>query len=706
MSKKITSPCCLRVARFILSASCILCLSLIRVAGQTLSSSSGVHLDCDDPIIYLDDNSTLLASGKVRLQTSDFLLLANNLRWERNASLVKASGSVVFTSEETRILAESLELFLELGNYRATEVRSAFHSLIFEAREISFQDNNYTASDMKLFPDEPHISDPYFSVGFFSYDKNTSLAKLTENKLNWGGASFSALPDFTHRTRQAAFRTNIKAGKQSNLGWYLGTRLEREYSDELTTSIEFSAYNQRGIFISPTFSYEKFAKVGFSKTDLEIGWIRDQENDRGFDLRGIPVPKDRGHSRFKTILRQDEKWRLASQINWDSDSESYRDFRRSKFEGSQLNHSFGELTYEGNDFSLSVLANEQLNHHHGMVRNQPKFKLDAGPVPYFAIYHSMLVEYRNASALNNRGSVVGESNRLDLAYSLQKPISLANGVRYVPSYSFLHQEYELNEFAESRTLGEWGNDLIFTLHADLPIYSETWEISEIKHLMHFSIGHRRSSILGGSTTLARSPYFLNSNNLNLEPFGLLDHQYGENIQRHEVLRVGWEHALIGKWKNRSRNLITARFFHDIWKQESSLSSEHYPLFAEISLSPNGWIDFDLRSKINPNTGKEYRQSAQINLRDGRFHRFSASYYRYLDQGEFLSLELYKLLSERSLARVKSVCDLQEDRIPFWSIDLEFRPGNSWVWTLGLSERTVTRKENDLEFSLGARLFGF
>ena len=203
-------------------------------------------------------------------------------------------------------------------------------------------------------------------------------------------ASFSIWKD-----RSKPFRYGLHGGKRDRLGWYLGTEGEWRLSESLRTRAELTAYDKRGLFFSPALDWETSAVDGFRKGSIENGWIRDQEDDRGVDLRGVSIGETRNYLHAYTVNRFRERWRLAAQLEWDEDSEVFRDFRRDRFQDKQWNEHFGELAYESDNWTLSTLTRWQANNHEAMIEQHPTVRFDLAPTPWPhpKIYNTLSFEF-------------------------------------------------------------------------------------------------------------------------------------------------------------------------------------------------------------------------------------------------------------------------------------------------------------------------
>ena len=113
--------------------------------------------------------------------------------------------------------------------------------------------------------------------------------------------------------------------QKRSVGWYLGTEGDWRLSESVRARGELTAYEKRGVFISPGLDWETAADDGFqevpSKTvDTGSGRHARGGSSWGFDWREkklLPPTPSTGSARGGV-------WRS---IEWDEDSEVFRDFR-------------------------------------------------------------------------------------------------------------------------------------------------------------------------------------------------------------------------------------------------------------------------------------------------------------------------------------------------------------------------------------------
>ena len=501
--------------------------------------------------------------------------------------------------------------------------------------------------------------------------------------------------------------TIIKFGKDSNLGWYGETGLSYRW-DDLTASTKMTYYQERGLWISPLISHKKGWSEGFIRSTLNGGWVDDQSDNLGADTRGYPVLPQRSFAHFKNISRFKERWRSSTIVEWESDSEIIRDFRRNHFYRNQWNQSHNEISYEGNGYTISILSRWQTNDHESIVEQLPFLSIDSGPnpMPFFNFYHSSTLNFSKLIKRDSFGAKVSSADKLNIGYKIEKPIRLIDGVTMTPSVALLIQDYNLAEKSFSRSYNEYGMDIHASMYQIIPYLNRIWEISELAQVMKFSAGFRFTEILNGNALNPLPDIYSPVEDLNLEPLDMLDFRGSKRLAERKLIRLGWENNILGKWEDTSRRLLSMHTYYDINFISSTASEDREFLYSAISIHPIYWLSLNLKQKIDLRSGKNYRQSYRLNLRDGRFQGLSISYISYLDFNNYSHLSAWKRLNEKLHSSVSAFYDLDKDYLTYWRGRLEYNTSGSWIWDFSVTQRKGTRKEDNTEWSIGLSLGGF
>ena len=138
------------------------------------------------------------------------------------------------------------------------------------------------------------------------------------------------LPDFKINLSKDKTTWNFKtkAGKKSNLGWYLGKEVEWEV-EKIKTKAEIVGYLKRGVLLSSKLDYKK--EEPWIRSFIDFGWLKDEGNNLGLDQRSMTFSKQRSYFETQLVYLRNGGLRIAGQNYYESDSEINRDLRLDDF---------------------------------------------------------------------------------------------------------------------------------------------------------------------------------------------------------------------------------------------------------------------------------------------------------------------------------------------------------------------------------------
>lgn len=666
-------------------------------------------LESDEPITYEENNTTICAKKNASLHGNDFLLLADEISWNRKSGEAKAAGSVSLTQGNFRVLADEVYFNTLHGNIMAKNCKGGSPPYYFFAESMERNESIDVYHGGQIYLSEPGIFEPNLKTNIFIIDGNTSTFKVASTQLRLGRMPVGILPGFSGINTSGFFGSSfgIKAGKDSNLGWYGET--EYTYSwEKVSSDIKVTYYENRGTLVSPQIGFNNLLEDEFINSQIKGGWINDRATSMGNDNRNILLDRNRGHLSFESIARFKNRWRTSTLIEWESDSEMIRDFKRDYFSQNQWNQSHNELSYEGNGYTISILSRWQTNNHEKIVENIPMLNIDAGPnyVDVLNIYQTSSLNHTNLRTKDQFGKTGHSIQRMNVGYKAEKPFQFFGGLSLNPSIAWLHQDYQLQDGSEDRSFYEYGVDVQGSLYQVFPYENNIWEIEKLLHLMKGSVALRCTENLNRNNLGNIPEIYPNVEDLNLNPLDLLDHRNYEIINEKRILRFGWENVLLAKWKNRSRQLLSMRTFYDLRIDNLNGIDDGDFLFSDISVYPSNWLSLNFRNKINTQSSKNYRSVYSLSLKDGRFQGADLGYIRYLAFNNYSYLSAWKRLNEKLFTSASTLYDLDHNYFTYWNGKLRYRLGDSWEWDFSVSQRKGTLRENNIEWSIGFSLIDF
>ena len=685
-----------------------LCAGGFFLHGETNESVQGVVLEAVDPLEYEDQIVT--ASKNAVLTAEGIILNADRIIWDRNASLVRADGSVSLGVVGYRLLAESLILDLASGTFTAEKVKTGMFPWVAEADQMIANDSNYTLSNVSFRHENHDRFSPSFLIDRTTYDINSTTAIAEGIGLSIDGKTIGRIPKIKRNLEGKEPRIELLGGEEQPLGWYAGVRFDALETKNFSSDIEAISYFDRGIFLGPQFSYFREDPVdgSYFKWNGTLGGIKD-DGDIAIDSRGLLVGQDRGFASIWGVNRWDNHWRMALDLNIFSDSEVYRDYDRDGFEQNQWHNNAFELAYEGEDLIISVSTKWQGNEFQSQAEMVPSVLLTYGPKSLWNkwTYESFQVEYAEKNARNNLGEKGNSYTKFDFGHKTATTFEIAKGLKYTPSLSFRWQTFDIDDANKhTRSFWETGNEISLSMHGDYPWGNQVWKTESLRHVMTFSVSHHHvHSLIKSEVPSSQQiePYFENTN---LGPVELLEYLDSDNLSPYEVIRAGWEQELLGQKGGLFTRWADLQFFQDLWLDQDSLLQSVPYFYGQARIYPARWLNLEIQSKINTDRGETLRNSYGFTILDGITNKISIHYLAYEQLNDNLQSRLFHRIDETKNISAAVRYDPQTKIFPYWSGVLTLQKPVGWEWSVYLSQRRGTDRENELAWGLGVNLFSF
>jgi len=224
--------------------------------------------------------------------------------------------------------------------------------------------------------------------------------------------------------------------------------------------------------------------------------------------------------------------------------------------------------------------------------------------------------------------------------------------------------------------------------------------------MTFSVGHNHVHPLKQSTISNSEliePYLENPN---LGPVELLDYLDSDNLAPYEVIRLGWEQELLSLQDGFYDRWADLQLYQDAWVDTSSLLIPAPYFYSQARLHPARWLSMDVQAKVNTDTGELFRSAYGLSVLDGFKNEISVHYLAYDQGNDSLQTQFMHILDESKSVSGAIRYDPKLRTFPYWSGLLTIRKPTGWEWSVYLSQRRGTARENDLSWGLGVNLFSF
>ena len=675
------------------------------IADQSSIDQGTIVLDSDESIVYIEGNRTVLAQGNASLSNRDVLLLADRISWDRQLNFVHAGGSVSLNYYGTRILADDLILELDSGNYSAKNIRGGNQSLLFEAENIQRKQEIVELNQSKVFQYEPSPLTFNLKLSEVRIDTNSSKITASNTDFKIGDITWGKFPKFsaTYGNQNVHFKPHFGIGKEGSLGWYIELGLSRQL-DPFEAIGNVKLIENRGALLSPQLNWFTQRPQNLLKGSLKGDWIRGESRSE-FDRRGHLIRRNRGQIHFSSVSRIDRDLRIASVVDWETDSEFKRDYRRDTFSDDQWNHSFAEISYNSPYGSVSLFSEWQSNNHESITQTIPLLSFQSGPRKLASAYHSTSLNWGILQNTDEFGQRSHETDRIDLGYKIEKPILLNRGITLTPSWDIRQRktQHGLTDF--DHTIGGFGADLDFSFHRSFDLNSSLLEVDRLLHFSNFSLAFRNKNTLSGGT-IAYVPVAQFSPNFNYESIDLLDHTHEEWFKPYHILRGQWINHFVGQHRGRTHSLAKTRMYIDLSGRLPEATTNSRFFYSELVFHPWPWVALTHGNKFDLSKNENYKTVTGVTLLDGRFHEMSLSYAEYLDFNDFIEFSGWKKINERTQLALLGRYDLSAHKSTYLGSTLSFLTSGNWSIEFNITKREGTARENSTEWRLGASLSTF
>ncbi len=713
-------------------------LSLIVLFSPVSLLAQGPELSADDPITYTADNGVLIATSNAVYEDEDSRVEADEIRYDRVSNSIEATGNVRVTRAGLRLLTHYLTYDTVTKTVTSGPFRAGYPPVFMEGESFSGTLDSIDFNNVTMYFREPVSTSPKLEVenGTWISDESISGKGL---KLNALGGLKIPLPAFTYSIGAPQADVDIKLGFRSPLGAYFQSKWLYPYSPRLSAGGNFDAFTNRGIMVGPAFEWSK--NDGRIEAFIDTGWIHDgNKEERGVDILGNPIEKDRGFGEFGLRARNEEA-SLQFQLrgNYMTDSEVIRDFRRDKyFERFQPDH-FVDFTWQQDSFLVNLFARRQINDSYGMVERLPEVSAEflpteLGESKVFIQAQASALKYRrlevappqmsisypeNALGLSDyvffwdtmyREPLLSESpyhNRLDSSVTLTRPFHGPAGINLILRAGSRWTSYDRDasgigsSYSDDRLMGELGFDLSQTLSRTYSVTIPRWDMDKVQHLSKWSVQYRYfgaddedsfdSPILDRYMYHARRPVL-----------DLADIRHSDDLEDWNVARFGWENRLLVAGEDGDfQDYLSLNLFQDVNLDPDYGEDNWDALYAEVDWLPFPWLDVQLRQKYKPESQDLESSFLRTTLR-------SADLWSLTLQAEYLdsAIEQYELEGRYRLTENLGL-------IGYWHYDarqstwirqqygISRRMGNVWQLDVYVALYDDNLREDD--FSIGMRL---
>lgn len=690
-------------------------LLLLALAAPLGAADQPPNLEAADVQVTVEDGRRVaVARGDARFRGSDFLLTADEVRYDDQAETLTATGRVTFTRGEARLLADRLVYRRRDGSFFADRIRLGVAPYFAEGTSAEGSAREIIVHEARVTYGEPGPWQPTFTAQLVAFAPGERL-RTEQASIGIGGIRPISLPHFQHEfTRRIDASVAVDGGFRQSLGAFLDLEALAPVVPGGRIGADLGLYSSRGVMFGPAASYTSRAEPESLRGRLRSGFIRDH-GDRKTDLLGNPIPVGRGYAEWQHQQTLAPDLTLGGQLMWWKDSEVARDFRPRAFFQVQEPDSFLEATYRGTHSFISAFTRVQPNRFHRVQERLPEVRFDLLP-------HAVgggLYERAEASAAVLREDPVGpggtslRATRWDGYYGLLRPIAVAEWMTFTPVLGARVTHYGGRRGASgplpgtyTRLLGEFGVDAALRASGTFDYRNPVWKIDGLRHLVTPRLSYRR---IPGAERGNRwiPPIDREAFATYLPTLGLSGTRSVDELRPTNTLRLGVDNVLqtrdpaLG-----ARDLLSLNLAADLRFRRPSNERGLSEIHADLAAQPARWLQFDLYQSVSPHTGRLRELNSGLMVRDGAAWsvRFSNNFLTGQLQ-DYHTTARYRF-TERFEALTRLHYDSRRRRFNEQVYGVSQNVNNTWLLSYTVSLFSGRRRESSFGFNVQVDTIGF
>jgi LPS-assembly protein len=664
-----------------------------------------------DHFSYDDNTKESVARGHAHLIDGDLLFTADEIRFNRKTDVISAVGNAAYTRSTERLLADQIVYHRADGTFTADNLRVGRRGIYIQGRRAEGTRKQLIIHEASITYGEPGSWQPVVQADTIIYSPDRFI-RVVHSWIGLGTAELIPIPhlneDFTGPFALPYMTFN--PGYQSSLGGIADFSLEAPVNSWLKAGGDVGLYTNRGVMAGPVADYGVLGDDDL-KGLLRTGFIDDYGN-RGVDILGDGIQKDRAFVEWNHQEQLTENVTLDGEVNWWTDSDVFRDFHDREFQAVQEPDNYLESTYTGQNFFASAFTRFQPDTFEPVQERLPELRFDLLPT---AIGGGFYERFDASSSLLREfppdgGPELG-SERLDAFYGLTRPIAPVSWFTFTPVAGVRVTDYldtigAATPGGDTRVLGEIGFDAALRMSGTFDYRNRTWKIDGLRHLFTPYLSYRYVPASGADPN--RIPDIdADTFNTYLPPLELGDARAIDALGPSDTLRIGIDNTLQTRDPvYGSRDLVVVRLADDILFLRQPGQRDYSELHGEVSIFPAKWIDIDSQEIVAPRSGAVHEFESGVTLRDGdvRTIRLATDFVRQEDDDYFA--EWTERLNEVYRSLIRFDYDAREHRFDRREIGLIQNLNNSWRLEYTLTFNQGPSREGHFGFNMGIDVIRF
>ena len=697
---------------------------LVAISSLRAADDSPPELTAQSTRLTLEES---VFTGEARLAHQGVVLTADEIVYKPAEKLAIARGKVVLTRADQRLVAEVVRYHLDTRTFTVGRFRIGQQEVLVEGASAEGNPRRLDVTQATASFGEPDPINPVVRSGKLSYfrpDEGPEVVRFEQNRLGIGSVNLIPLPAFQETPSDPSLNgLEVAAGIGGRLGAFLDVTVTSPVANDFAVGGGLGVFTKRGVIFGPVAKYNTFGADGLgARGVLRTGYINDY-GETGVDLIGRPISDSRGYIDWEHHQVIAPSLTLDGRLNYWSDSEVNRDFRKDDFNKVQAPDNWVEAAYAANNYVVSVFSRIRTNDFSAVQERFPEIRFDGLPVELGAgIYHRINA---GVASLREDPVLAGPnitSQRADLFYGVSRPFSPREWFSLTPVAGARITHYAKtapgsSEGNYTRTVGEIGFDAKAWEHSATWGYqNQRWDINGLRHIATPTLAYRFSPAADNGRNhipVIDDDVF----STYLRPLGIADQRNIDRLPATDTLRLGYGHVLQTRDKvYGSRDLARLSLAFDEHSTAPVAASQgasraDTDLHTFLSLTPVNWFSYDFYNRTTLQSGKTHEFNTGLTFRDADIWTFRLGTHfledrfspRVLEQYTF---DLTRRFNELYSARINLVYDSRASIFTRQNYIFQQRLSRFWLLSYVFSLYDGDTRQDDYGFTVSVETTAF
>jgi LPS-assembly protein len=613
----------------------LLAIAALQARGVCADKPAEVPADLSaDSAITIDyATGEAVARPNARLVGADFLLTADEIRFNQRTQIAVASGHVILDRVGDRLLADTLTFNRGNATFTAKNLHVGRFPYYIEGARAEGGRNEVVVHDATVTYREPGRWQPTIRAKTLIWSSSHYL-RLSSGNIGIG--AFLPVPiarmghDLTH---QSTFTdVSLDGGYRRSLGAYIDLESHIPVVVGASAGPDLGLYTNRGVMLGPVANYDVTSGDDHAVGYLRSGYIYDY-GKRLTDILENPVPASRAYVEWQHNQQVTPELTLNGAVNWSSDSEVIRDFHSKKFVPVQEPDNFLEAVYGGQDFLGSVFTRFQPDQFYPVQERLPEIRFDLLPTPLGGgLYVRFESGIAHLAEHPPAGGTVLASDRFDTFLGLSRPFAYRGVADLTPVVGARYTRYwdtvgAPDPGGAGRALGELGFDADLKMSAVFDYKNPRWNIDGLRHLVTPTLSYRY--IPDANKSAAWIPPIDRSTFTSYLPvMELGDMRAVDQLQATNMVRIGLNNTLQTRDKTYgSRDLLAFNLADDLRFKRAPGQTDFSDIHAEAIATPARWLELRVEEAVSSTSFAQRAIDTDVTVREGEvwLARFGVGY---------------------------------------------------------------------------------